>query len=460
MRGLKGTPGQGLVSATVGFFIGFAAVALFGPTAKKFQEAMGLSPDLVGLLVAVPALSGSLLRIPFAAWVDTTGGRKPFLTLLGLSVLGMLGLTLLVYTAYPSRLTSDLYPLLLLLGVLSGCGIATFSVGIGQVSYWFPQSRQGFALGTYAGLGNIAPGLFSFLIPFAMKSWGLAGAYLAWLLLLVGGTALYYGIGCNAWYFQLREQGVKDQEAKRIARERGQEIFPSGSLLDSLRISDRTWKTWSLVVVYFTTFGGFIALTAWLPTYWTSFYSVGAITAGMMTAVYSVLTSLIRVVGGMLSDQLGGEDTVIFALLGMLGGSFLMSFSHSFALSFIAEVFMALGMGIGNAAVFKLVPRYVPQAVGGAAGWVGGLGAFGGFVIPPVMGRIVGIYGVEGYPKGFVPLVALAALSLLISGFLRWTARRESLQEPGYAVAGGEASSKGGTSKTPVSHRDRGRWEA
>ena len=90
---LKGTPSQGLLGATLGSFFGFAAVALFGPTASRFQELMGLSPMAVGFLVAMPALSGSLLRIPFAAWVETTGGRKPFLVLLALSNIGMAGLT-------------------------------------------------------------------------------------------------------------------------------------------------------------------------------------------------------------------------------------------------------------------------------------------------------------------------------------------------------------------------------
>ena len=179
MHPLKGTPNQGLFGATLGFFVGFAAVALFGPTANRFQEVMALSPVMVGLLVAVPSLSGSLLRIPFSAWVDTTGGRKPFLVLLGLSIAGMIGLTLMVYLLYPGGLRPGLYPLLLLLGVLSGCGIATFSVGISQVSYWFPQSRQGWALGTFAGVGNIAPGLFSFLLPLALGSWGLGSTYLA-----------------------------------------------------------------------------------------------------------------------------------------------------------------------------------------------------------------------------------------------------------------------------------------
>jgi NNP family nitrate/nitrite transporter-like MFS transporter len=90
-RPLKGSPRLGLIGATLGFFVGFGAVALFGPTAVRFRDAMELSPIALGFLVAMPALSGSLLRIPFSAWVDTTGGRKPFLVLLTLSAIGMAG---------------------------------------------------------------------------------------------------------------------------------------------------------------------------------------------------------------------------------------------------------------------------------------------------------------------------------------------------------------------------------
>ncbi|MFQ5857389.1 MAG: nitrate/nitrite transporter [Anaerolineae bacterium] len=421
MHRLKGSPNEGLFGATLGFFIGFAAVSLFGPTATKFQDVMHLSPVLVGLLVAMPSLSGSLLRIPFSAWVDTTGGRKPFLVLLMLSIVGMLGLFLVVYLLYPDRLSSNLYPLLLLLGLLSGCGIATFSVGISQVSYWFPQARQGRALGTYAGLGNIAPGLFSFLLPIALESWGLPGSYLMWLIFLVVGTALYYMTGRNAWYFQLRSQGVSSDEAKHVAHEQGQEIFPASSLADSLKISIRLWKTWALVVLYFTTFGGFIALTAWLPTYWKSFFGVSTVTAGTLTALYSILASVIRVAGGTVSDRLGGENTAILALLTMLAGGILITISHTYGLSVAAEILMALGMGTSNAAVFKLVPQEVPEAVGGAAGWVGGLGAFGGFAIPPVMGAFVRAQGDPGYAQGFVVFITLAVLSLVLAYVLRRT---------------------------------------
>ncbi len=420
---LKGTPNQSLLAATLGFFFGFAAVALFGPTASRFQEVMHLSPLMVAFLVAAPALSGSLLRIPFSAWVDTTGGRKPFLVLMTLSVLGMAGVLLVVYFLYPAHLTLGIYPLLLALGVLCGCGIATFSVGISQVSYWFPQAKQGRALAIFAGCGNLAPGIFSLLLPIALVTLSLAKAYLAWLGFLVVGTLLYFVLGRNAWYFQLVEGGIPAEEAREISRERGQTLFPAGSLRESLRISARVWKTWALVWIYFTTFGGFIALTAWLPTYWKSYYGVSVITAGLLTALYSILTSAIRIAGGVVSDRLekGGENTAILALLIMLVGALVMTGTTQFELALPGEILLAIGMGVCNAAVFKLVPQAVPQAVGGAAGWVGGLGALGGFVVPPVMGFAVSNLGKRGYSIGFIVFVFLSIFALSMVWILKYT---------------------------------------
>lgn len=415
----KGTPAQGLAGATLGFFIGFAAVSLFGPTAKSLRGILALSPLEVGLLVAAPSLSGSLLRIPFSAWVDTTGGRKPFLVLLILSIIGMAGLFLTLHFYYPERMPRSFYPLILFLGVLCGCGIATFSVGISQVAYWYPKARHGTALGTYAGIGNLAPGIFTLFLPFALVSMGLPGSYLAWLAFLVVGTGLYAAVGRNAWYFQMAARGVSAEKAREASRRLGQEIFPAGNLVESLIISAKIWKTWVLVVVYFTTFGGFIALTAWLPVYWVSFHSVSLVAAGTLAGVYSIITSLVRVGGGYLSDRLGGETTGVLSLGTMLAGAILMTFSGTFGLSVVAEVILAVGMGVTNAAVFKLVAQEVPEAVGGAAGWVGGIGAFGGFAIPPIMGTFVQIRGNGGYATGFVVFVCLAALSLLLVRVLR-----------------------------------------
>ncbi|MCC7154514.1 MAG: MFS transporter [Bryobacterales bacterium] len=426
-RPLKGTPAQGLWGATLGFSIGFAAVALFGPTAARFQEVMGLSPMAVGFLVAMPSLSGSLLRIPFAAWVETTGGRKPFLVLLALSILGMAGLTAVSLFIYPERLTAAWYPALLLLGLFCGCGIATFSVGIGQVSYWHRQRQQGRALAIYAGFGNVAPGIFTFILPFALAQWGLATSYVAWFIMLLAGTVLYAMVGRNSWYFQLRQQGISDEQARRDASTLGQELFPARNLIESLRESARCPKTWALVCIYFTTFGGFIALTAWLPTYYTQFYGLSPQLAGGLAGLFSLLCSLIRVGGGVLADRLreGGENTATLALLILLSGTLVMISANRYELALPGEVLMAFGMGVANAAVFKMVPQAVPHAVGGASGWVGGLGAFGGFVIPPVLAFAVRDLGQAGYAIGFIVFVFLTLLSLTMTWILKYPGEPE-----------------------------------
>ncbi len=412
MDKIKGTPNQGLIAATAGFFVGFAAVALFGTTAQKLNNLLQMTPLMIGFLVAVPNLTGSLLRIPFAAWVDTSGGRKPFLILLGLSILGMVGLTVLMFSMYPDRMTPGMYWAVMILGMLSGCGIATFSVGISQVTYWFPRLRQGSALGIYAGVGNLAPGLFTLILPLALAQIGLAWSYLIWLLFLVAGTIFYAYAGRNSPYFQYRSQGMNIEDARLQARKKGQENFPAGSMVQSLLLSLKVWKTWVLVIVYFTTFGGFLAMTAWLPTYWKSYLGVSVVAAGGLTALYSLLTSAVRIWGGTLTDRFGGVRIALIALCIVLAGALLMTFSNSLGLSILGEVLMGIGMGVTNAAVFKLVPQEVPQAVGGASGWVGGLGAFGGFVIPPLLGAFVRSQGTPGYASGFWIFFGLGVISL------------------------------------------------
>ena len=367
---------------------------------------------LLALLIAAPNLSGSLLRIPFSAWVDTTGGRKPLIVLLLLSIIGMGGLYIVL--AFFSDNLNQYYYLLFALGLLSGCGIATFSVGVSQASYWFPKSKQGVALGIYGGVGNLAPGIFALLIPnLALPLLGLPGSYLAWLIFLIVGTVIYIKIGQNAWYFQLVDKGINKDEAKEIAsKEYGQELFPKGKASETLLISAKSWKTWALVFIYFTTFGGFLALTGWFPNYWMTYFGLNMKVAGLLTALYSILTSLTRIYGGKVADKNGGEITTIVSLGIALIGAICMTFASTMTLAIIGIILLAIGMGVANAAVFKIVPNAVPEAMGGASGWIGGLGALGGFLIPPVMASFLNRSGFAGYSQGFSVFIVLIIIAI------------------------------------------------
>ena len=429
---LKGSPTRSLIGATVGFFIGFGAVSLFGPTAHGFIEVMQLTPTQVGFLVAIPMLTGSLLRIPFGAWVDRNGGKLPFLILLFASVIGIAGLWWMLLSLYPDRLAASHYPWLLFFGALGGCGIATFSVGIGQVSYWYPRHQQGHALAVYAGLGNASPGLVAIVLPLIIAAGGLWMGYLLSLIIVLTGIALYIAIGFNAPYFQFRRHGLTETEARHAAAEQGQELFPAASVLETLRDSAMSWRTWPLVMLYFTTFGGFLALTAWLPNFWQSFYGSSHGLAMGLTAGFALFSSLIRVPGGSWADRFGGEVVAALALAVLLVGATLMTLSATFWVTVLGVLLVAVGMGVNNAAVFKLVPLYVPNAVGGTAGWVGGLGALGGFVVPPLLGEIAQAMGSIGYARGYVVYVALAVISLLLTGLL--FATRHGVAPPGAPI--------------------------
>ena len=336
---IKGNSITGLWIATLGFFFGMASVSLFGPTAHKFGDVMKLDPATIGLLVAIPSLSGSLLRIPFGAWVDTTGGKKPFAILLILSVIGVGGLMWLVNANYPDNMDGT-FPLILFLGLLAGCGVATFSVGISQASYWFPSKKQGYATGMFGGIGTLAPGLFALLLPIVIAAIGLGYAYVGWTVFLLIGTLIYIIFARNAPYFQLKKKGLGDEEAKSQALTQGQELFPTGSVKKSLAISAKIPGTWLLTILYFVTFGGFLALTVWYPSFWREFYGLGDIQCGLLTACFSMFSALIRAGTGPFADKFGGRKLCYTSMILIAIGAIGMMLSRSFVLSLSSLLYL------------------------------------------------------------------------------------------------------------------------
>ena len=412
---IRGNATQALVVATIGFFGGFLAVALFGPLVPKFAKLMALTPLQAGILAAVTNLSGSLLRVPFGAAVDRYGGKGPMLILLTLSLAGLPGLIHVVNTYYPNHMTPSLYPWLLLLGVFIGAGIATFSVGIAQVSYWYPKRDVGQANAIYGGLGNLAPGASSWLLPVAAETWGLSGAYTAWMVALLAITLIYGFFMHDAPVFQLRRKGIS--VTAEDLRAYGQDALPGSDAWGSLKASASRPSTWALVALYFTSFGGFLALSAWFPSFWNGLYGFAPKVGGLLTLAYGTAASLARVPGGSLSDRFGAYRILNMALTALVIGAATIFLGGSVAISLTGALIMAVGMGVQNAAVFKLVPTFGAGAVGGTSGWVGGLGAFGGFAIPVAMGLIAGT--TLGFSGGFLVFLPLAAVNLLLVQWLR-----------------------------------------
>ncbi len=141
------SPTQALALATAAFAVAFAAWSLIAPLGAGIQRELGLSELQTSVLIAVPVILGSLLRLPLGILTDRYGGRRVFTLLLLLTVPALLLLS-----------QARSYAMLLLGGLWLGLGGASFAVGVPFVSRYFPPERQGFALGVY-GAGNIGTAL-------------------------------------------------------------------------------------------------------------------------------------------------------------------------------------------------------------------------------------------------------------------------------------------------------------
>ena len=70
--------------------------------------------------------------------------------------------------------------------------------------------------------------------------------------------------------------------ARRRAALRRRNCSPASSVWGALITAADEPRTWGLMFLYFVSFGGFLALTAWFPTYWVNLHHVSLRTAGIL----------------------------------------------------------------------------------------------------------------------------------------------------------------------------------
>jgi MFS transporter, NNP family, nitrate/nitrite transporter len=372
--------GTALALGTAAFVACFYAWSLLGPLGPDLQDQLGLSDFELSMIVAVPVILGSVLRVPFGVLTDRYGGRRVFLGLLGFTPAPLVALAL----------WHDSLAAILLLGLLLGVAGASFAIGVPFVSRWYPPERQGFALGVYgAGMGGTV--LSGLTAPRIADAWGLAAAFwiAAGLVVVVGAVF--------AW-------GARDAAP------------PSGrpetvrAMLAPFR-NDR--RAWALTLFYFLSFGGFVAMFLYLPKLLTGVHHLTKTDAGYRSAGFALLAVVARPVGGWLADRIGASRVLrlSFVATGALAVVLAFTYKHMVPLT-IACLTMAVALGLGTGAVFKLVAQWFPADVGAVTGVVGAAGGLGGFFPPLVMALVKSLWG--SYLIGFLLLAAVAAACLLV----------------------------------------------
>ena len=380
--------------ATLGLAVGFWAWGLLSPLAPMYRELLTLTPFEVSVLVAVPVILGSLLRIPLGALTDRYGGRPVLAVALALTAVPVLGLTVV-----------ETYPLLLAVAFALGLGGAVFAVGIPFVNAWFPPHQRGFALGVY-GVGNAGTAIAAFTAPGMVDVLGRAGGFVlvAAALLITAAAIALLGRDSPAW-----------TPATVPFTQR---------LLDALKLRTAI----DLAALYAITFGGFVAFGVYLPTFLQDVYALTTADAAARAGGFIVLATLARPVGGALADRFGGEQVLRVAFAVVAAGAVVAAFEPPIALATVAFLSMAAALGAGNGAVFALLGTRIPAPqVGSVTGLVGAAGGLGGFLPPIVMGLVREATG--SYAIGLMLLSSVALAGLVHTWWRFVIAERLGLSE-------------------------------
>lgn len=367
------SPARNLALGTAAFALCFAAWGMLAPLAPKVQESLDLSDTQTSVMIAIPVVLGSLLRIPLGWLTDKVGGRVVFTFMLAYSA----GAAVLIGLA-----TS--YVALLGAGFLLGVAGASFAVGVPFVAQWFPSERQGFALGVY-GVGNVGTAIAAFSVPFLYTEFGQLAAGIVFGVAIGAFTLLWMSAARNA------------------------PVVEAGPPPDYRKVLRSGWPLWQLALFYFVTFGGFVAMAIFLPKLLVDWFDLSLTDAGLRAAGFTLLATAARPLGGWLSDRLRPSTVLAIAFFGVgidaVGLSWQATHPHIVPTTLFCLT-MAAFLGLGNGAVFKLVPQQFPDSTGSVTGLVGAAGGLGGFFPPLVLGFVNDLTGT--FTMAFVFLVAFA----------------------------------------------------
>jgi NNP family nitrate/nitrite transporter-like MFS transporter len=364
-----------LFSAFLYFDLSFMVWVLLGPLGVAIAKDFHLDPAQKGLMVAIPVLSGALLRLVAGVMVDHIGPKKT----------GMIGqLIVLAGLLVAWRLGVHNYHQVLTLGVILGVAGASFAVALPLASRWYPPEHQGLALGI-AGAGNSGTALAALFAPSLAQHFGWNN--------VIGLAAIPLAVAFVV-YVVFAKEAPNPPAPKKLA-----------DYLGVLRTGDAWW----LMLLYAVTFGGFVGLSSSLTIYFNAEYGLPAVTAGFFTAACVFAGSFVRPVGGAIADRIGGVRTLtvvyVLAALGLAVASFKMP-NAWMALGVI--MFSMAALGAGNGAVFQLAPQRFGKEIGVVTGLVGMTGGIGGFYLAASLGWAKQFTG--SYQIG---LLAFAGLSLL-----------------------------------------------
>jgi MFS transporter, NNP family, nitrate/nitrite transporter len=363
----------------------FAIWVLNGAMAPFISETFNLTAAQKGFMISLPILAGALMRFPLGILAQYIGRKNAAMVEMALIMCAM------AYGFFAVKT----YDNVLAMGVLLGIAGASFGVALSLGSGWFPPQHKGLAMGI-AGAGNSGTVLAVLFAPPLATKFGWQTVY------GIAGICMILPFVVMAIF--AKEPPDRDHQSFR------QHI---ACLFEK--------DGWVFSLIYIVTFGGFVGLSSFLPTYFYDQFKVSKIEAGQLTMLAALMGSVIRILGGWVSDRIGGVNTLtaVFGIVIVTVVATGMQTTVASTTLLLMLCFAALGAG--NGALFQLVPLRWPMTTAVAGSMIGEIGALGGALIPNAMGLSKQYTGT--YLWGFVAFAAVAVVMLVVLRVvqIRWT---------------------------------------
>jgi len=373
---LKSGHSPTLFAAFLYFDFSFAVWVLNGAMGPFITEQFHLTQGQVGLMVSIPTLAGAFMRFPLGVLAQYIGRKNAAIVEMTAILIALL---------YGFFFVSSFHQVLAM-GVLLGIAGASFGVALSLGSGWFPPKYKGLAMGI-AGAGNSGTALAALFSPRLASHFGWQHVY--------GFAAGMMLLPLIAMIFLAKEP--PDAEHQSLSQH-----------LKCLLEKDG----WAFNLIYVITFGGFIGLATFLPSFFVQQFHVSKIEAGSLTVLATLTGSLTRVVGGWFGDRVGGITTLSVVFLITIAGLFGLVASPSLLVTTLLFMLCFAALGAGNGAAFQLVPLRWPVTTAVAGSMIGEIGALGGGILPNLLGQSKQHTG--SYSVGFIVYAALAAVILIM----------------------------------------------
>ena len=360
-------------------------------------------------LASLPALCGATLRIFYSFAVPIFGGRRWTAISTASLLIPAIGIGFAVQN------TETPYEIFVTLALLCGFGGGNFASSMSNISFFYPKSQKGTALGLNAGLGNLGVSIVQFVVPLVITA-GVFGS--------LGGesqTVVKAGQSTSMWLQNAGFIWVPFVAVSAVAAWFGMNDLAEAkaSFADQAVIFTRK-HNWLMCWLYLGTFGSFIGYSAGFPLLIKSqFPGVNALQYAWLGPLVG---ALVRPIGGWLSDKLGGARVTFWNFIAMaLGVLAVLNFlpkpgiEGNFYGFLIAFMVLFATSGIGNGSTFRMIPiiflterqrvagkdsasqevavRDANKEAAAVLGFSSAIGAYGGFFIPKSYGSSIAMTG-------------------------------------------------------------------